>query len=138
MASKKYSFIAGALCLLASSGFAQTTTTSGSGYDVADSTVVPSRSMAQQTAFMQGTYNFPAKPRNMWEIGIKGGSFNVSGDVPTRFFTPGFGVHIRKALGYVFSLRLEYMYGIGKGLNWNASSNYVNNPAWTSNGYTTS
>ena len=137
MASKKYSFIAGALCLLASSGFAQTPMTGGSGYDVADSSVVSSKNMAQQTAFMQGTYNFPAKPRNMWEVGIKGGTFNVSGDVPTRFFTPGFGIHVRKALGYVFSLRLEYMYGIGKGLNWNASSNYVNNPAWTSTGYRT-
>lgn len=131
MASKQYSFMAGALCLLASSGFAQTTTTSGSGYDVADSSVVPSKRMAQQTEFMQGTYNFPAKPRSMWEIGIKGGSFNVSGDVPTKFFTPGFGLHVRKALGYVFSLRLEYMYGIGKGLNWNASNNFRNNPAWS-------
>jgi hypothetical protein len=49
MASKKYSFITGALCLLASAGFAQTTTTSGTGYDVADSSVVPSRRMPQQT-----------------------------------------------------------------------------------------
>lgn len=136
MASKKYSFIAGLLCLLASAGFAQTTT-SGSGYDVADSSVVPSRRMPQQTEFMQGTYNFPAKPRSMWEIGIKGGSFAVSGDVPAKLPGVGFGAHIRKAIGYVFSLRLEYMYAIGKGLNWNASSNYFNNTAWTSTGYTT-
>jgi outer membrane protein OmpA-like peptidoglycan-associated protein len=136
MASKKYSFIAGALCLLASSGFAQTTTTSGSGYDVADSSVVPSRRMPQQTEFMQGTYNFPAKPRSMWEVGVKVGSFAVSGDIPAKLPGVGFGAHIRKAIGYVFSLRLQYMYAIGKGLNWNASSNYVNNPAWTSNGYT--
>jgi outer membrane protein OmpA-like peptidoglycan-associated protein len=133
MASKQYSFLAGALCLLASSGFAQTPTTSGSGYDVADSTVVPSRRAPQQTEFMQGTYNFPAKPRSMWEIGIKGGSFNVSGDVPTKFFTPGFGLHVRKALGYVFSLRLEYMYGVGKGLNWNTSSNFGANTGLTTN-----
>ena len=137
MASKKYSFLAGALCLLASSGFAQTTpTTSGSGYDVADSSVVPSRRMPQQQEFMAGTYNFPAKPRSMWEIGVKGGLFGVSGDVPSKLLSPGFGVHIRKALGYLFSLRLEYMYGIGKGLNWNPSGNFVNNTAWTSNGYT--
>jgi outer membrane protein OmpA-like peptidoglycan-associated protein len=135
MASKKYSFIAGALCLLASAGFAQTTTTSGTGYDVADSSVVPSSRMPQQTEFMQGTYNFPAKPRSMWELGLKVGSFMVSGDIPARFPGVGFGAHIRKALGYVFSLRLEYMYGIGKGLNWNATSNYGLNTAWTGAGY---
>jgi outer membrane protein OmpA-like peptidoglycan-associated protein len=135
MASKKYSFLAGALCLLASAGFAQTTTTSGSGYDVADSTVVPTKRMPQQTEFMQGTYNFPAKPRNMWEIGLKVGSFTVRGDVSSKFLSPGFGVHIRKALGYLFSLRLNYMYGIGKGLDWKAAGNYTNNTAWTANNY---
>lgn len=134
MVSKKYSFIAGALCLLGSTGFAQTTTSS-SGYDVADSSVVPSRGMPQQTEFMQGTYNFPAKPRSMWELGLKVGSFMVAGDIPARFPGVGFGAHIRKALGYVFSLRLEYMYGIGKGLNWNATSNYYSNTAWWNAGY---
>ena len=133
MASKKYSFIAGALCLLASSGFAQTTSPSGSGYDVADSSVVPSRRLPQQQEFMQGTYNFPAKPRSMWEIGIKGGLFGVSGDIPAKVVSPGFGAHIRKAIGYVFSLRLQYMYGIGKGLNWNASTNFGNNQGLTTN-----
>jgi len=136
MASKKYSFLAGALCLFASSGFAQTTTTqSGSGYDVADSSVVPSRRMPQQQEFMQGTYNYPAKPRSMWEIGIKGGSFAVSGDVPAQLPGAGFGLHVRKAIGYVFSLRLQYMYAIGKGLNWNASTNFGNNTALRSAGY---
>jgi outer membrane protein OmpA-like peptidoglycan-associated protein len=134
MASKKYSFLAGALCLFASAGFAQTTT-GGSGYDVADSSVVPSRRMPQQTEFMQGTYNYPAKPRSMWELGIKGGSFMVAGDVPAVFPGAGFGAHIRKALGYVFSLRLEYMRGIGKGLNWNRSFNYHNNLQLVNAGY---
>jgi hypothetical protein len=134
MASKKYSFLAGALCLFASAGFAQTTTTTGgAGYDVADSSVVPTRRMPQQTEFMQGTYNYPAKPRSMWEVGLKGGSFMIGGDVPAVFPGIGFGAHIRKALGYVFSLRLQYMYANGKGLNWNRSFNYHNNPAWTTN-----
>jgi outer membrane protein OmpA-like peptidoglycan-associated protein len=138
MASKKYSFLAGALCLFASAGFAQTTTTSGSGYDVADSSVIPSSRMPQQTEFMQGTYNFPAKPRSMWELGLKGGSFMVSGDVPAKFPGFGFGAHIRKALGYVFSLRLEYMYANGKGLNWNGTGGaaITNNPVLRGLGYT--
>ncbi|MBD0277046.1 MAG: OmpA family protein [Flavisolibacter sp.] len=137
MASKKYSLLTGALCLLASFGFSQTTGTTGTtgtGYDVADSSVVPSRRMPQHTEFMNGTYNFPAKPRNMWEVGIKGGMFTVSGDVPARV-TPGFGAHIRQALGYVFSMRLEYMYGIGKGLHFLRAGNFGKNTAWTSTGY---
>lgn len=136
MASKKYFFLAGALCLFASAGFAQTPTTSDSGYDVADSSVVSSKRMAQHTEFMQGTYNFPAKPRSMWEIGVKVGSFAVAGDVPAKLPGAGFGLHVRKAIGYVFSLRLEYMYAIGKGLNWNASGNYSSNTALRNAGYT--
>ncbi len=137
MASKKYSFLAGLLCLLASYGIAQTTTTSGTGYDAADSSIIPSRSMPQHTEFLNGTYNFPAKPRNQWELGVKGGLFNISGDVASQL-SPGFGVHIRKAMGYVFSMRLEYMYGIGKGLNWLAGSGYVGGGAanpWQRLGY---
>jgi outer membrane protein OmpA-like peptidoglycan-associated protein len=132
MASKKYSFLAGIFCLLASYGFAQTTGTTGTGtggYDVADSSVVPSRRMPQHTEFMQGTYNYPAKPKSMWEVGIKGGLFNVIGDV-SSVASYGLGAHIRKALGHVVSLRLEYVYGKGKGLNWERSVNYNNNIAW--------
>src|ERR671932_668046 len=98
MASKKYSFLAGVLCLLATYGFSQNTGTTGtmgtanSTYDVADSSVVPSRRMPQHTEFMNGTYNFPAKPRNQWELGIKAGVFTISGDVSSRI-SPGFGVH---------------------------------------------
>jgi outer membrane protein OmpA-like peptidoglycan-associated protein len=136
MASKKYSFLAGALCLLASYGFAQTTGTTsgtvGTSYDVSDSSVIPSRRMPQHTEFMNGTYNFPARPRNQWELGIKAGMFTPSTDV-AALITPGFGAHIRKAFGYVFSLRLEYVYGIGKGLNYLPAENYAKNSAWNRN-----
>jgi len=131
MASKKYSFLTGFLCLLASFGFSQM----GSSYDVKDSSVIPAKRMPQHTEFLNGTYNFPAKPRNQWEVGIKVGTFTVSGDVPAVFPTPGFGVHVRKAFGYVFSMRLEYMYGIGKGLSWKPAENFAKNSAWTVNGY---
>ncbi len=130
MASKKYSLLAGALCLLASYSFSQKT------YDVADSSVISSKNIPQYTEFMNGTYNFPAKPRNMWEIGIKVGTPNISGDVSSKWPTIGGGIHIRKALGYVFSLRGEYDYMITKGQNWVASGNFTNNPAWVNNGYT--
>jgi outer membrane protein OmpA-like peptidoglycan-associated protein len=123
MASKKYILLAGIFCLLFSSAFSQIRS-----YE--DSSVIPTKRMPQYTEFMAGTNNFPAKPRNQWEVGIKGGMFRVSGDVASRF-APGFGIHVRKAFGYVFSMRLSYMYGIGKGLDWTSNNNYFKNPAWT-------
>jgi hypothetical protein len=70
---------------------------------------------------MNNAYPFPAKPRNQWEIGAKGGVSNISGDVRTVFPTWGWGLHVRKALGYTFSLRLEYTNLQMKGLNWQPS-----------------
>src|SRR6059058_3549251 len=119
MASKKYSFLTGLLCLLASYGFSQT------GYDVMDSSVIRSRDMPQYSRFKQGVENYPAKPRNMWELGFKIGSPNISGDVASKFPGVGFGAHIRKAFGYVFSARLEYTFGLAKGQNWLPSSGYA-------------
>jgi len=130
MASKKYSLLTCVLFLLASYGFSQQTTTpSGTSYDVADSSIIPSRSMPQHTEFMNGTYNYPAKPRNQWEVGIKAGYFAINGDVST-LPSYGVGAHIRRAFGYLFSARLNYMQGIGKGLNWKPSGGYTNDPAW--------
>ncbi len=127
MASKKYTLLTGVFCLLVVSAFSQTQIRA---YE--DSSVIPAKRMPQHTEFLNGTNNFPAKPRNQWEVGIKGGAFAVSGDIPAIWPTPGFGVHVRKALGYVFSLRLEYMYGIGKGLHYRQTENYGNNPVLSS------
>src|SRR5690349_24666466 len=129
MASKKYSFLAGLLCLFTSYGFAQTTTTTGSigAYDPADSSVIPSRRMPQHTEFMNGTYNYPAKPRNQWEIGIKGGLSTISGDIRSRLPSGGFGIHVRKALGYVFSIRMEYDWLNARGLNFSPSDGFRRN-----------
>jgi outer membrane protein OmpA-like peptidoglycan-associated protein len=126
MASKKYTLFLGLLTLIASSSFAQI----GSSYDVSDSSVVPSRRLPQHSEFLAGNYNFPAKPRNQWEIGIKGGVPTISGDVPAVIPTWGFGAHVRKAFGYVFSLRLEYINGTAKGQHWLVANNYMKNPAW--------
>ncbi len=130
MASKKLLFLTGMFCLLASYGYSQRV---GASYDVKDSSVVPDKRMPQHTEFLNGTYNFPAKPRNMWEIGIKAGLTNVSGDIPSRFFTPiSLGAHVRKAFGYIFSVRLEYMYGKASGRTFNQAANFYKNTAWTS------
>ena len=130
MASKKYLLLAGIFCLLASTGFSQRV---GASFDVKDSSLVPSKRMPQHSEFLNGTYNFPAKPRNQWEIGIKAGAFQVSGDIPAKFLSPGFGLHVRKSFGYIFSMRLEYMYGSGKGQHFRATENYAKNPAWGAN-----
>jgi hypothetical protein len=120
------------LTLATTSTFAQMS----KSYTVYDSSVIPASRMPQQNEFWNNTYNFPAKPRNMWEVGASLATINVSGDVPGRGPTFGFEVHVRKALGYIFSLRLQYVNGIAEGLNWQASDNYGKNPAWNAyNGY---
>lgn len=130
MASKKYFLLVGILCLLVSASFSQTQIRS---YE--DSSVIPTKRMPQHTEFLNGTNNFPAKPRNQWEIGLKIGTVTVSGDIPAVFPTLGGGIHVRKAFGYVFSMRLEYLMGTAKGLHWRYTENYGKNTPWTDAGY---
>lgn len=132
MTSKKYTLLAGFSCLLASASFAQVSpshpyTAPHPVYgtvSVTDSNYYNSKQLAQHNEFMVGNYDYPAKPKDMWELGIKGGSFSVPiADVDARFLKSfGFGGHIRKSLGHVMSLRLEYVYGVAQGLNWRAST----------------
>lgn len=129
MASKKYLFFFGLLCMVVSGAFAQTI----SSYDMRDSSLIPAKNLPQHNEFQNNAYPFPAKPRNQWELGIKAGLFNVSGDVRSRLFTPGVGLHVRKALGYVFSLRGELDLGWARGLNFSPSQGYIRNPAWRNN-----
>ncbi|MFZ1528451.1 MAG: hypothetical protein WAT19_06870 [Ferruginibacter sp.] len=119
-----------AFALMGTAAFAQ----NNGGYSIYDSTVVRSKDLPQQTEFWNNAYDYPAKPRNMWEVGASLGMFTISSDVTARPFTfPNFSVHVRKALGYVFSLRLQYLNATGKGLNYNAAMNYYKNPAWNAN-----
>ena len=131
MASKKNVFLSGIICLFASASFAQVQT----GYDVKDSSLIPAKRQPQHNEFLNNAYPFPAKPRNQWEIGIKGGVSSVAGDVRSVFPTGGFGLHVRKALGYVFSLRAEYTWNRARGLNFSSSQGYSRNPAWVGAGY---
>lgn len=130
MSSKKYTLFT-LLCLLTSGLFAQV----GTSYDVKDSSLVPKKSLPQHNEFMNNSYAFPAKPRNQWELGLKVGAFSVSGDVRSRFPGLGAALHVRKALGYVFSVRGELGFGTTKGLNFQPTNSYGRNPAWTDNGY---
>ncbi len=126
MASKKYSLLLGALCLIL-------TNLSAQSYDWKDSSLIPKNGKSQHSEFLQNQYPFPAKPRNQWEIGLSVGNVLISGDVTSRVPQIGWGAHVRKAFGYIFSARLAYSGGIAKGMNWNPAFNYGKNPAWRSN-----
>jgi len=126
MASKKFSILTGLLCLVMSASFAQL----GSTYDLRDSSLIPKKGLPQHNEFLNNTYPFPARPRNQWELGLKVGAFAVSGDVRSRFPGFGAGLHVRKALGYVFSIRGDFSYGTTNGLNFSPSTGYKRNPAW--------
>ncbi|CAN5142393.1 hypothetical protein BH11BAC5_BH11BAC5_10400 [soil metagenome] len=128
MANKKYKLIIGFFALITTTSFAQM----GSGYSVFDSSVIPAKKLPQQNEFMNNTYNFPAKPRNMVEVGVSVGNIVVMGDVAGRVPRLGFEAHVRKALGYIFSLRAQYINGSPKGMNWQPSYNYANNDALVS------
>lgn len=69
-------------------------------------------------AWREGQSAYSAKPKNMWELGIHLGHFFIDGDVD-RTIPGGFGagLHLRKAIHYVFSIRLEAFYGMAWGLD---------------------
>jgi outer membrane protein OmpA-like peptidoglycan-associated protein len=131
MVSIKSTFLLGLLFLLVSSAIAQETG-SGYSYDIRDSSLIPAKRIPQHNEFLNNAYPFPAKPRNELEVGLKGGLSTVSGAVRAWLPTFGIGAHIRKALGYVFSLRGEYDWMRAKGLNWQPSyTGYAANPVWS-------
>lgn len=119
-------FLLGVFTFLFTGLFAQST----SVYNVYDTAKITKKGMSQQNEFWNNSYSFPAKPRNMWEIGASIGTLMISSDVPIKVPTFGFEAHVRKAFGYVFSMRLQYVNGTGKGQSWLASENFAKNPAW--------
>jgi hypothetical protein len=77
-------------------------------------------------AWREGKSSYSAKPKHMWELGVHFGHFFIDGDVD-RTIPGGYGVglHLRRAIHYVFSIRLEAFYGQAWGLDpqpWRHSS----------------
>ena len=72
----------------------------------------------QNREWRAGQSKYSAKPKNMWELGINVGRFAISGDVPTTAF-PGWGagLHLRKAINYALSIRLDGAYMTTKGFD---------------------
>lgn len=139
MVNKKYILLAGVCSALAlQPAFAQESTQAswsgrdmtyrGQSYDALDTAYIPGSRMEQQRQYLNHQYAFPAKPRNMWELGINAGLVNIFGDVPTKgpwnavkpLNSMGFGATIRKALGYATSIRLQYNYMMASGYDYRA------------------
>jgi hypothetical protein len=127
MAIKKYTLFLGLMVAAL--------TTQAQVAEWADSSLIPPSRLAQHNEFVNNQYSFPAKPRSQWEIGVKLGSPSISSDVDGLNPNFGVGIHARKALGYLVSIRGEIFTGTAKGLGVKENYNYKNNPAWANNGY---
>lgn len=73
--------------------------------------------------------DYKATPNNMWEVGVHGGYLFAASDVATQGGY-GAGLHLRKSLDYIFSIRGEALYGNTSGTAYDSLRNYENN--WVS------
>jgi OmpA-OmpF porin, OOP family len=99
----------------------------GKNYDVLDSAYYPKFRRKQFHKYIDHQEIFPPKPRNQWEIGGGLGFYNVIGNVPTLMIWQqplsalngggGINLNVRKSLGYIFSLRAQFIYGAAKNLD---------------------
>ena len=132
MVSKKYFLF---LSLLTMVLITHGQTSSTSGLEWKDSSIIPANRMAQHNEFLNNQYSFPAKPRSQWELGLKVGSHSILGDFSSKFPGFGYGVHLRKSLGYLVSLRGEFNYGTSKGQTWSGFTDYSSASVWGQAGY---
>lgn len=71
------------------------------------------------------------KPTDMFEVGITPGAMFVAGEISPEIGY-GVGLHIRKSLDYVFSLRVDGHYGLTSGLNPDTKQNREFEMTWLS------
>ncbi len=106
----------------------------GESYDILDSSYYPNSRLDQYRRYMNHQTAFPPKPSNQWEIGVNVGMYNVIGDVPSKnpfsgnsfVDAVGIGATIRKAIGYTFSIRGQYVYGRANGFDYRPGTAYGN------------
>lgn len=152
MVNKNYILLAGLCSAMAlQPAFAQESavwsgrdmTYRGQSYDALDSAYIPESRMEQQRDYLDYKYAFPAKPRNMWELGVNLGMVNMWGDITSK--TPfnaakpldavGFGLSLRKAWGYALSWRLNYNFQNATGHDYRGRSLSTAGSAWNGQGY---
>ncbi len=109
----------------------------GGVHNYSDTSYISPRDLSQQSDFLNNKGSFPAKPRDAWQIGFFAGMPFVDGDCEPAILgvgkgiqsiSHGFGVHVRKAMGYVFSIRTSAAYYNMVGLDYQPNSNLNNNP----------
>ena len=72
----------------------------------------------QNQLWRTGQSKYSAKPKHMWEFGLHGGSSFIGGDVEASIPSGyGFGIHLRKAINYTLSWRLDATYQTSKGFD---------------------
>jgi len=72
----------------------------------------------QNRKWKQGQYPYSAKPKSMWELGVHTGYSFIAGDVESPFPSGlGLGLHLRKAINYTLSFRVDAWYTSSKGLD---------------------
>jgi len=120
-------------CFLASQNFAQL----GGTHNYLDTSYIAPRNLSQQQDFLNNNSNFPAKPRDMWQLGVFVGLPFVDGDGPMAVkgagsglgsIAWGGGISLRKAIGYVVSIRGSLAYYNMLGLDYQRNRNYNNHP----------
>lgn len=109
----------------------------GGTHNYSDTSYIAPRDMTQQGDFLNNKGSFPAKPRDQYQVGFFVGYPYVDGDCPTALhglgkglesYSYGFGVHVRKAMGYVMSVRTSFAYYNMLGLDYQPNSNLNNSP----------
>lgn len=72
----------------------------------------------QNQAWRLGENKYSAKPKNSWELGLGFGHFHINGDVPSDL-PSGYGLtlHLRKAINYALSWRIEGQFHRTSGLD---------------------
>lgn len=89
--------------------------------------------MPQQSEFLNNQYPYPAKPRDMWELGLSGGASFIVGDISPRAGF-GAGISVRRSISHTFSVRGGYIGSLNYGLDYRTrtagmlAGNVVDNP----------
>lgn len=115
MTREQYVLLLSLPFLLFSSIQAQTTNDKFMSPVIADEMTV---NPEQNNLWRTGQAKYSAKPRSMWEIGLHGGSAFIGGDVEAPFPAGyGVGLHLRRAINYTLSWRLDATYQASKGFD---------------------
>ena len=124
--------------LSASCALAQTTPDPADPPSKYDKKNYPKKSHEQLDKYQKGEAIFPPKPKSKWSVGLKAGFNYIKGDIASTPQLGAYGLNIRKAVGHIFSLRLQFNYAQAYGQDYRPRDGYrfggLENP-WVLTGY---